>query len=161
MKIQNFIVGGSRCIYLAILPNLEKMISRSSSVVTWFSLHTNNTLSGGATSSSGISPICTYKQHIIWGRYILVRDISNLYIQTTHYLGALHPRQGYLQSVHINNTLSGGATSSSGISSICTYKQHIIWGRYILIRDISNLYIQTTHYLGRYILVRDIFNLYI
>ena len=37
-------------------PNLEKIISRSSSVVTGLSLQTNKTSSGGATSASGMSP---------------------------------------------------------------------------------------------------------
>jgi hypothetical protein len=38
------------------------MISKSSSVVTGFNLQTNNTVSGGLISASGISP--TYKE--IW-----------------------------------------------------------------------------------------------
>lgn len=44
--------------YLLMGPNLENMISRSSSVVTGFSLHTNSTFSGGLTSASGKSPTC-------------------------------------------------------------------------------------------------------
>lgn len=39
-------------------PKREKMISRSSSVVTGFSLHTNRTFSGGFTFASGRSPTC-------------------------------------------------------------------------------------------------------
>ena len=37
-------------------PNLEKIISRSSLLVTGFSLQTNNTFSGGFISASGKSP---------------------------------------------------------------------------------------------------------
>ena len=37
------------------LPNLEKIISRSSDWVTGFSLHTNNTFFGGSMSASGKS----------------------------------------------------------------------------------------------------------
>lgn len=37
-------------------PNRENIISRSSSVVTGFSLQTNSTFSGGLTSASGKSP---------------------------------------------------------------------------------------------------------
>lgn len=39
-------------------PKREKMISRSSSVVTGLSLHTNKTFSGGFMSASGRSPTC-------------------------------------------------------------------------------------------------------
>lgn len=39
-----------------MVPKREKMISRSSSVVTGFSLHTNRTFSGGLMSASGRSP---------------------------------------------------------------------------------------------------------
>ena len=42
--------------YLRISPNLEKITSKSSAVVTGFSLQTNNTLSSGVTSWSGKSP---------------------------------------------------------------------------------------------------------
>jgi hypothetical protein len=42
---------------LSISPKREKMISRSSPVVTGFSLQTNKTFSGGATSALGRSPI--------------------------------------------------------------------------------------------------------
>lgn len=42
--------------HLLMDPKREKMISRSSSVVTGFSLHTNSTFSGGRTSASGRSP---------------------------------------------------------------------------------------------------------
>jgi len=42
--------------YLRILPNREKIISRSSSVVTGLSLQTNSTLSSGFMSASGKSP---------------------------------------------------------------------------------------------------------
>lgn len=41
---------------LTILPNLLNMICKSSSLVTGFSLHTNKTFSGGATSAEGKSP---------------------------------------------------------------------------------------------------------
>lgn len=44
--------------YLLIGPNRENIISRSSSVVTGFSLQTNSTFSGGLTSASGKSPTC-------------------------------------------------------------------------------------------------------
>mmetsp|Transcript_10686 Transcript_10686/g.27413 ORF Transcript_10686/g.27413 Transcript_10686/m.27413 type:complete len:202 (+) Transcript_10686:258-863(+) len=40
-----------------MVPKRENMISRSSSVVTGFSLHTNSMLDGGLTSASGRSPI--------------------------------------------------------------------------------------------------------
>jgi hypothetical protein len=40
-----------------LTPHLLKMISRSSSVVTGLSLHTNSMLAGGAASASGRSPI--------------------------------------------------------------------------------------------------------
>lgn len=42
---------------LNILPNLEKINSRSSSAVTGLSLQTNNIFSGGLTAANGISPI--------------------------------------------------------------------------------------------------------
>lgn len=42
--------------YLLMGPNLENIISRSSSVVTGFNLHTNSTFSGGLISASGRSP---------------------------------------------------------------------------------------------------------
>lgn len=42
-------------------PKREKIISKSSSVVTGFNLQTNRTLSGGFTSASGKSP--TYVIH--------------------------------------------------------------------------------------------------
>lgn len=42
--------------HLFIVPKRENMISRSSSVVTGFSLHTNSTFSGGLISASGRSP---------------------------------------------------------------------------------------------------------
>ena len=47
------------CTDLLIFPNREKIISRSSAVVTGLSLHTNSTFSGGAASTSGRSPTCT------------------------------------------------------------------------------------------------------
>lgn len=47
-----------RSFHLFMEPKREKMISRSSSVVTGFSLHTNSTFSGGLTSASGRSPTC-------------------------------------------------------------------------------------------------------
>ncbi len=46
--------------HLLIFPKREKIISKSSAVVTGFNLHTNNTFSGGAASTSGMSP--TYKR---------------------------------------------------------------------------------------------------
>jgi hypothetical protein len=49
-----------RYAYLLICPNLENMISKSSSVVTGFNLHTNKTFSGGLISASGISPTLKY-----------------------------------------------------------------------------------------------------
>lgn len=51
-------------VYPIILPNREKIISRSSSVVTGFSLQTNSTLSGGAASASGKSPTCKHAKII-------------------------------------------------------------------------------------------------
>ena len=42
---------------LKILPNREKINSRSSSCVTGFNLHTNKMFSGGRTAANGISPI--------------------------------------------------------------------------------------------------------
>lgn len=44
--------------HLLMVPKREKMISRSSSVVTGLSLQTNSTFSGGRTSASGRSPTC-------------------------------------------------------------------------------------------------------
>lgn len=44
--------------YLLMGPNRENIISRSSSVVTGFSLQTNSTFSGGLISASGKSPTC-------------------------------------------------------------------------------------------------------
>ena len=44
-------------VHLIISPNLEKMSSRSSLVVTGLSLQTKSTLSSGRISASGISPI--------------------------------------------------------------------------------------------------------
>lgn len=55
LEILNFVeFGGWRHLFMD--PKREKMISRSSSVVTGFSLHTNNTFSGGFMSASGRSP---------------------------------------------------------------------------------------------------------
>eukprot|EP00879_Flechtneria_rotunda_P033884 GHRR01037748.1.p1 GENE.GHRR01037748.1~~GHRR01037748.1.p1 ORF type:complete len:144 (+),score=19.70 GHRR01037748.1:169-600(+) len=45
---------------------LLKMISRSSSVVTGFSLHTNSMLLGGLTSASGKSPIISSTTALFW-----------------------------------------------------------------------------------------------
>lgn len=45
--------------HLLMVPKREKMISRSSSVVTGLSLQTNSTFSGGRTSASGRSPTWT------------------------------------------------------------------------------------------------------
>lgn len=45
-------------------PNRENIISRSSSVVTGFSLQTNSTFSGGFTSASGKSPTCGVQKNI-------------------------------------------------------------------------------------------------
>lgn len=39
-----------------MVPNLEKISSRSSSIVTAFNLHTNRTFSGGRTLAKGRSP---------------------------------------------------------------------------------------------------------
>lgn len=47
--------------HLFMDPKREKMISRSSSVVTGFNLQTKRTFSGGLTSASGRSP--TYSRH--------------------------------------------------------------------------------------------------
>ena len=63
---------------LLICPNLEKMISRSSDVVTGLSLQTNSTFSGGLASASGKSPICQYQNEtIVHG---IQFDIDSYYI---------------------------------------------------------------------------------
>lgn len=51
--------------YLLMGPNRENIISRSSSVVTGFSLQTNSTFSGGLTSASGKSPTCGTQKKIL------------------------------------------------------------------------------------------------
>ena len=48
-----------RCSHLLMSPKREKINSKSSSVVTGCSLHTNNTFLGGSMSASGMSPSCS------------------------------------------------------------------------------------------------------
>lgn len=52
----------SRQRHLLMVPKREKMISRSSSVVTGLSLQTNSTFSGGRMSASGRSPTWTERR---------------------------------------------------------------------------------------------------
>lgn len=52
--------------------HLLKMISRSSSVVTGLSLHTNSTLLGGLASASGRSPIISSTTALVVAMVVVV-----------------------------------------------------------------------------------------
>ena len=96
---------------LTMDPNLEKMISKSSAVVTGFSLQTNKTFSGGLPSASGISPtiskICAF-------------DLLSLLSTISFTSSSVFPSNGLTSSSYPIRSLSvtvGGSGDLSGITS--------------------------------------------
>ncbi|KAG0562138.1 hypothetical protein KC19_9G120800 [Ceratodon purpureus] len=57
-------------------PNLPNIMSRSSSCVTGFSLHTNNVLAGGSTSAVGMSPIVSKNIAELWASFLRLPSSS-------------------------------------------------------------------------------------